>query len=77
MMINAQQIPSTPGVWLLAARHGVKIRDGAGFGAPMVTIDRVKPTWLAKRSAAEFFADRDVYVVAGLAPPTEPKKRGE
>ena len=77
MQISIQQLNSQRGVWLMAARNGIKIRDGVGHKAPMVAIDRAKPTWLAKRSAAEFFADRDVYVVAGLAPPPEGKAQAE
>ena len=69
MQISIQQLNSQRGVWLMAARNGIKIRDGVGHDAPMRAVPRTEPVWFANRSAAEFLADRDVYVVSGIAPP--------
>jgi hypothetical protein len=69
MQISVQQLLNQRGVWLLATRNGLKVRDGKTHKDPMVELSRSEPTWLAQRSAAEFIADKDVFVVTGLPPP--------
>lgn len=69
MQIVASQLLNRRGVWLLAARRGVRIRDGIGHSAPMRDVPTDQPVYFRNLSAAKFMQDKDVFVIPDLAPP--------
>lgn len=70
MQINGNAALLTrPGVWLLGARSGVKLRDGVGFKAPVVELSTEVPKWFRRLSAAKFLTNPEVIVLPDMAPP--------
>lgn len=66
---QTSQLLSRPGVWLIATRAGLKLRDGIEKTDPMRKLSKAEPTWFERRTAAEFMHDRDVIVLADMEPP--------
>lgn len=62
------------GVWLRAKSMLFGMRDGRTHDDPLLAVDVEKPTYFAKRDAAEFAHDKDVEVVSGMKPPVKDYK---
>ena len=60
------------GVWVKSKSTVQLIRDGMGFGAPMITVTTGEPVYLVELDAEMFAKDRGIVVMHGMPAPTDP-----